>query len=206
MKKIHKFFYPLIILAIAISWIGLPVSLHAQKESTIKDPRDNHVYQTVKIGKQTWMAENLKYKSKQGSWTYNSDSLNESTFGLLYDWNAASKACPKGWVLPSEQDWTLMINELGGKDVAGGKLQQSDSANMKIRKKTNEAGKSLSTLLGGVRHSDGIYSGIGLWGGFWSSTAANDGVKNYLFAHGDKEVGISTNEKGTGFSVRCVKK
>jgi uncharacterized protein (TIGR02145 family) len=184
----------------------LPFTGIAQQEGTFKDSRDNRVYQWQKIGKKTWMAENLKFEAKEGSWIYNNDTINLQSFGRLYNWASASTACPKGWVLPSDQDWGSLINVYGGRDLAGSKMQQVDSTNKKIIKKVSETGKSLSTLLGGVRHADGNYTGIGLWGGYWSGTSTADGAKNYLFAHGDPGIGISTNEKGAGFSVRCIKK
>jgi|WetSurMetagenome_2_1015567.scaffolds.fasta_scaffold176746_2 uncharacterized protein (TIGR02145 family) len=192
-----------------VSFVGLlfalPYSLVAQQESTFKDPRDNQVYQVTKIGKKTWMAENLKFKVEEGSWIYNSDTANLRSFGRLYDYTTAMTACPKGWVLPTEQDWGAMMMVLGGRDLAGAKLMEMDSTNQKIIKKVDN-GKSLSTLLGGIRHADGTFSGIGLWGGFWSATVTAEGVKNFLFAHGDKGIGISTNDKGVGFLVRCIKK
>ena len=184
----------------------LPFTLNAQQEGTFRDSRDNRVYQLIKIGKKIWMAENLKFNAKSGSWVYNNDSINLETFGRLYDWNTASSACPQGWNLPTELDFTSLMNTYGGKDAAGGKLQENDTTNLKITKKMTASGKTLSTVLGGVRHSDGTYTGIGLWGGFWSAASTNDGAKNYLFAHGNKSIVISTNDKASGFSVRCIKK
>jgi uncharacterized protein (TIGR02145 family) len=197
-----------LIRVVVFSFLGslvFPYILYAQQEGTFTDSRDNRVYQISKIGKKTWMVENLKYNAEPGSWTYNNDTANLSTFGRLYDFSAASSACPKGWALPTEQEWGALMQVLGGRDLAGGKLMAMDSTNQKIRKKV-DGGKSLSTLLGGVRHNDGTFSGIGIWGGFWTSTTTNDGVKNLLFAHGDKGIGISTNEKNSAFLVRCVKK
>jgi uncharacterized protein (TIGR02145 family) len=205
MKALSAKFIRITVFSIFNLCMFFPFILSAQQEGTFKDPRDNHVYQISKIGKKTWMVENLKFDAQPGSWIYNSDTANLSTFGRLYDWNAASSACPKGWVLPTEQDWGALMQTLGSRELAGGKLMAMDSANQNIRKKI-DAGKSLSTLLGGVRHSDGTFNGIGIWGGFWTSTSTADGVKNLLFAHGDKGIGISTNEKNSAFLVRCVKK
>jgi uncharacterized protein (TIGR02145 family) len=184
----------------------LPFTLNAQQEGTFRDSRDNRVYQWNKIGKKIWMAENLKFQAKSGSWVYNNDSVNLESFGRLYDWSTASTACPKGWLLPTDLDWGALMNTYGGRDAAGGKLQENDSINRKINKKVTETGKTLSTLLGGIRHGDGTYTGLGLWGGFWSATSTSDGAKNYLFAHADKSISISSNDKNSAFSVRCVKK
>ena len=206
MKTLLSRFICLIMVTLISILFVFPFTSSAQQEGTFTDSRDNRNYQWMKIGKKIWMAENLKFSTQSGSWLYGNDSSNLESFGRLYDWKTASTACPKGWNLPADVDWTSLMSSLGGKEAAGGKLQQIDSAYQKKNKKTAETGKTLSMLLGGIRHGDGIYTGIGLWGGFWSGTSTNDGAKNYLFAHGDKSIGSSTNDKGSGFSVRCVKK
>jgi uncharacterized protein (TIGR02145 family) len=181
-------------------------SLNAQEKGTVKDSRDGHVYQWIKIGKKAWLAENLKYNAKPGSWYYNNDSNNAPIHGRLYTWNAALTACPKGWVLPGDADWKLLIEKLGGVEVTGGKLQDLDSLYWNANKNIPESAKTISSLLGGVRHSDSTYTGISLWGGLWSATVTNEAATNYLFVRGDKSIGKSSNDKNSAFGVRCVKK
>ncbi|MBU2612815.1 MAG: hypothetical protein KKB62_03785 [Nanoarchaeota archaeon] len=91
--------------------------------STFTDPRDGRTYQTVKIGDQWWFAENLDY-NVSGSVYYNNDPT-YSEYGRLYSWEDAMNACPPGWHLPSKNEWTTMINFIGGYDVAGGKLKET---------------------------------------------------------------------------------
>jgi uncharacterized protein (TIGR02145 family) len=99
---------------------------------TFKDSRDGHVYKTVKIGNQTWMAENLAYlpavsPSSAGSsispfyYVYDyqgtnvataKNTANYKTYGVLYNWPAAKAACPPGWHLPSDADWNALENYL----------------------------------------------------------------------------------------------
>jgi len=178
----------------------------AQEKGTFKDPRDGRIYQWVKIGKKAWMAENLKYNAKPGSWYYNNDTTNGPAYGKLYTWTAAMTACPKGWVLPSDGEWEKLIEKLGGVDVAGGKLQEMDTLYWNANKNIPQALRAISSLLGGVRHSDSTYTGAALWGGLWSSAVATDAATNYLFAHGNKTISKSSNLKGSAFGVRCVKK
>ena len=180
--------------------------LIAQEKGTIKDSRDGHVYQWIKIGKKAWLAENVKYNANPGSWVYNNDSTNASLHGRLYTWNAAMTACPKGWVIPTDDDWALLIGQFGGVDAAGGKLQDMDTIYWRANKNIPESAKIISTLLGGVRHGDSTYTGISLWGGLWSATVVNNMASDYLFVHGNKSIGKSSNGKGSALGVRCVRK
>ena len=95
---------------------------------SIIDVRDGEVYKTVKIGNQTWMAENLRYNAS-GSWL---NPINPSVqYGRLYDWgtvmNGASSSssspsgvqgiCPSGWHVPSDAEWATLENAIGGNAV-----------------------------------------------------------------------------------------
>jgi hypothetical protein len=77
------------------------------------DSRDGQTYKTVTIGTQIWMAENLNYETTN-SYCYDDDPSNCSKYGRLYTWAAATKACPIGWHLPSDDEWNTLFTAVGG--------------------------------------------------------------------------------------------
>ena len=92
---------------------------------TFTDTRDGQTYRTVimggiqawvtvVIGGKKWMAENLNYETQDSSWCYENSIDNCIKYGRLYAWNAAKKACPVGWYLPTKQDWDNLAYAVGG--------------------------------------------------------------------------------------------
>ncbi len=165
-------------------------SLPAQDTASFTDSRDGKIYKTIKMGTQTWMAENLAYKAGNGCWAYNDNPENVAKYGYLYYYETAKTACPEGWHLPSDMEWNLLVKYLGGDKVAGGKLKEN----------------GFVPLPGGFRNGFGIYSGLGTHGMWWSSswsTAMNAWYRLLTFDSGKFEK--RSLGKISGFSVRCVK-
>ncbi len=170
------------------------------------DERDSKEYLTIEIGNQVWMAENLDYESESGSWAYENNLTNTSTYGRLYKLETASTSCPTGWHLPTNDEWSQLISYLGGPGVAGGKMKESGTVNWKIPNSgaTNES--NFTALPGGIRNADESFISLGENAFFWTATS-NDISSSYYrileYSRGSTAYGYKSNE--TGLSVRCIK-
>ena len=169
------------------------------------DSRDNKVYRKVTIGGQTWMAENLNYAANN-SVCYENNTGNCEKYGRLYNWATAKTACPAGWHLPSDAEWTTLTDKVDGSETAGTKLKSSAGWNDYEGKSGNGTNEYLfSALPGGYGGSDGAFDGAGYGGLWWSSTEydayyAWDRVMNCSIEY----VYRDNNDKTHLFSVRCV--
>lgn len=161
-------------------------------------------YKTVKIGSQTWMAENLKVETKD-SWCYDNDESKCEEYGRLYTWSAAKKACPSGWHLPSVSEFETLFETIGGESKAGKMLKSKtgwrDSGN-------GTDAYSFSALPAGYRLYNGNFDGEGDVAYFWSSTGS--GIEpHYMYLDDNKDYADQENDSEeyeySGFSVRCLK-
>jgi uncharacterized protein (TIGR02145 family) len=190
---------------------------------------DGNAYTTVVIGSQEWMAENLrttKYangdpiphlsdnsqwaSATSGAWAhYNNDSQYESPYGKLYNWytvNDPRNVCPAGWHVPADAEWTVLTDYLGGESVAGGKMKSTGtqywiSPNAAA---TNESG--FSALAGGYRNGLGSFSLLYYQCFWWSATEVDAHSVWYRFLnYNTGSVFRFNNNKGNGFSLRCLR-
>lgn len=194
------------LMTLAILFIAM--SSVAQVTGTFTDERDGKTYKTVKIGTQTWMAENLAYEASSGCWAYDNNPSNVKTYGYLFNWETAKNVCPKGWHLPTDAEWTVLTTYLGGKDVAGGKLKEISTTHWNNPNigATNESG--FTALPTGVRNNDGAFESIGSGGIWWSSTEFNNYPRNAWYMGVDdrhSDVSRDDADKALSFSVRCVR-
>jgi len=179
---------------------------------TFIDERDGQTYRTVKMpdGK-IWMAQNLNYKTESGSWCYDDDDSNGSIYGRLYNWNTAKIASPKGWHLPSNQEWENLVKAVvktaGTRKNAASKKFKSKNGWNGYHNGTDDFG--FSALPGGNRHKNG-FANIGDTGNWWTATEdGNDRAykrnMGTIGIGGDNYVEAFCREKSYGFSVRCVR-
>ena len=189
---------------------------------------DGYTYSSIVLGNgQEWMAENLRttvyangdpipnitdYQQwpnlTTGAWShYNNDSQYENPYGKLYNWYTVADArnvCPTGWHVPTDAEYTLLTDYLGGVPVAGGKMKSTGtqywvSPNTYA---TNESG--FSGLPGGIRTS--AFNEIGSNGIWWSSTETNTtNAWDRVLYYNNGDVFRSAGSKEDGFSVRCLR-
>ncbi|MBM3455250.1 MAG: hypothetical protein FJX80_08895 [Bacteroidetes bacterium] len=183
-------------------------------------------YKSVKIGTQTWMAENLNVatfrngdsipqaktneewekagENQQPAWCYyNNDPANGEKYGKLYNWYAVNDKrglAPVGFHIPSDAEWTKLTDFLGGEGVAGTKMKNT-SGWAQNGNGTNESG--FSGLPGGGRGANGAFGVVGLGGGWWSSTENGVGSAwdRYLYYNDGSGAGSTTMGEVGSLSV-----
>jgi uncharacterized protein (TIGR02145 family)/uncharacterized repeat protein (TIGR02543 family) len=215
------------------------------------DTRDGQSYETVQIGAQCWMAENLAYlpevfPSTQGSETdpyyYVYDyqgtdvnaakaSANYQNYGALYNWPASLTACPDGWHLPSDAEWTQLTdyvvgegypNNISDPDGVGNTLKSCRQVNSPLggdcntddhpRWNSNSTHHGFdefgfSSPPGGERKTSNFYN-LGIKGTWWSSSehsTSNAWVRSLRYENSEVGHNFYYGVKIYGVSVRCLK-
>ncbi|MDR2583469.1 MAG: PEGA domain-containing protein [Fibromonadaceae bacterium] len=168
--------------------------------NSFTDSRDNKTYRVVKIGNQTWMAENLNYNAS-GSKCYDNQESNCKKYGRLYDWNTAITACPKGWHLPTEKEYGELDNFVGGWNTAGKFLKAMSGWN----NNGNGEDKFGFSALPGGGSSGGDFSTVGNYGYWWSARESYSGsaYSRDVYYH-DEYVLYDSKDKSYLLSVRCL--
>ena len=181
--------------------------------NALTDIRDNHIYPTVQIGTQCWMAKNLNYGNQispsqiqydncvDEKYCYNDDPSNCTDNGGLYQWDEMMKydntpagqgICPPGWHIPTENDWTILFNFYLGNGQAGKPLQDTLITGFKA-------------LTSGVFYLNSSWNFNGFASLFWSSSSLNatkgisHGLNNYNFS-----VSLYPASRANAFPVRCL--
>lgn len=185
-------------------------------------------YESINIGNQVWMVKNLnvpRYRNGddipqaktvdewkeaedkgKGVWCYYDNNPNNGKkYGKLYNWFAVNDErglAPKGWHIPSKDEWIELGNYLGGAETNGVKLK-STSEWKDDKDSTNDSG--FSALPGGYRVNIFSRKGLGYDGGWWSSSEVDDKrAVAFLLDNFHTYLSSSSEYKCTGYSVRCV--
>ncbi len=216
---------------------------------------DGNKYKTVIIGAQEWMGENLKVtkfndgtlisnvvdstawgKLKKSAWAYNdNDSLNNQKFGKLYNWYVVGEknknVCPLGWHVPSDKEWSRLIDSQGDFAFAASKLKSVEKnmwispEYLTVENVDSKGGKSedttkfisqnientnsslFSAIPGGFRFNNGSFMFTGYGAYFWSSEdpkKLGNGVRLLVNDMGSVG-GYGSADKNHALSIRCLK-
>lgn len=188
---------------------------------------DGNIYQTVKIGKQEWLLENLRSTTFQNgdpiphiendaSWNqdikgaysyFNYDDRTVQDRGLFYNFFVLEdprKIGPAGWHVPSQAEWDTLAGYLGGLNVAGGKLKDVSGWNAPNQGATNESG--FTGRGNGFRNITGATQNVGLIEYFWTTNPVPGNIGNIARLHAQfADLSISGILKNAGCHIRCVK-
>jgi len=163
---------------------------------------------TVKIGKQCWQKQNSNLVPRSGSGIYKCYEDKDSNcdeYGKLYDWEAAQSACPSGFHLPTDEEWTVLTDYVGGASIAGTKLKSKTGweSYSGVPVGTDEYG--FAALPGGYGGSDGVFLSAGSRGVWWSATEFKAGRAYFRnMDYDDESVSKNGNSENILFSVRCL--
>ncbi len=190
---------------------------------------DGNVYKTIQIGTQIWMAENLRVSryqngdlipnitdcnewknSQNGAWSnYDNNPTYDANYGKLYNWYAVDDKrglAPEGWHIPSNEEWNILVENIGGKKNAGGKLK---AVGENIWKKPNLGASNeigFSSLPCGLRSFSGIFSSLGSYGFYWTANDYGDRQAYYSYLFYDScNMHNSISNIQFGLSVRCIR-
>jgi uncharacterized protein (TIGR02145 family) len=196
---------------------------------------DGNSYNTIKIGTQCWMKENLKtqhynntsainYVTDNATWAdlnLTTDAycwyLNDygtygSIYGALYNWYAVNTGilCPSGWHVPSDAEWTTLTNYLGGNSLAGGYMKEAGIVHWNSPNTGADNSSGFTALPGGNRNSQaaGVSQSLSSIAFFWSSTLEPGSPPIAWIRrlfNTDATVNRQTWFRTSGYSVRCLK-
>jgi len=188
----------------------------------LPDERDGHLYRTVTIGTQTWMAQNLNYQI-DSSWCYDDSSSNCTKYGRLYQWATAmgldtsythtlwqdadsaqhQGLCPNGWRIPSDTEWGTLFAYVGA-DSAGIRLNSTSGWDTTYYQSLDQFG--FDALPAGSRYM-GVFCDLGERAHFWSFSQADSSYAMYRHIDYHSVFGGRGQQpvpKKLGLSLRCL--
>ena len=190
--------------------------------------QDGNTYKTILIGTQTWMAKNLtttKFNdgtviplvTDAATWSnlstpaccwQNNDPARKVTYGVLYNWYAINtgKLCPAGWHVPSDGEWTVLTDFLGGDNIAGSKLKESGFRHWDSPNTGSTDESAFSAYPGGKRlgSPDASFVDLRESGWWWTASSDKDWAVNRLMNYNSINTQKYFQPKNYGLSVRCV--
>ena len=190
---------------------------------------EGNIYETVMIGNQVWMAENLRttrlndgseielitkkqeWYNNSGpafSWYNNDSSLFKVPYGALYNGYVAAsdKICPVGWKLPDKEDWKSLIQTLGDTVNAGGKLKVEALSQWHYPNMGADNSSNFSALPAGMRYFEGTFSSMSYFTAYWSATEPDTSSLVFIsLSYLNSSASFGSKSKKHGFSIRCIR-
>ncbi len=215
-KKIRK-------IAVMNGWLKAKLEIEGGESKLIGSVLDSqgNNYKTIKIGYQDWMAENLRFKSKEGCYPPNGDLKNVSTYGFLYDLITALESCPSGWHIPSLDEFEVLISYLGGddkvvKNIKSNDLWQTASCNIIGEDKTGFRALPAGSMSNNSSYADedengniipipNSYEDFMKSTGWWTSTWIANKPQIIGILNCENRIAQGSVNRLSGYSVRCVK-
>jgi uncharacterized protein (TIGR02145 family) len=192
---------------------GVAAKLRRIDYGSLTDERDGKTYRTVKIGRRTWMAENLNYEPKDsGSSCRDNSAGNCEKYGRLYDWETARNACPGGWLLSSFYDWDALAAYASDGDKVNNVKKLKATSGWNYYEDNSDYGDyggngtddyGFSALPGGNDESfwSARYYSFGTW---WATTKTYDDAMYVMVIRQDNTLKAGTRSWNGRHSVRCV--
>ena len=189
---------------------------------------EGYSYSTVLIGEQCWFAENCRYIPVVSPSSYSSTTdpdyyvygyegidvaaakatTNYETYGVLYNWPAVMTEgiCPSGWHVPTDGEFTELVEFLGGESVAGGKMKESGDDHWALPNTGATNSSGFNGLPGGSRYAGGFITN-GDKGYWWSASVTSPGSSGSLRRRLDSNsssISSGSYTRNYGFSARCI--
>jgi uncharacterized protein (TIGR02145 family) len=185
-------------------------SLYIGNYGTFKDERDGKVYQWVRVGDQVWMAQNLAYKAQSGCSPFRWKKRKAEKEGYLYDWETAQKVPPKGWHLPSDDEYKQLITYVGGTNQVDTyiHLVEKDKYGLNFKSNgeywSNYPKKGKSMFNGGTLHP---VKRTKLWTSTYGLSYQKDTLYSFFGIRYRSQVAwlSFTGKKQDRYPIRCVK-
>lgn len=198
------------------------------EQGSFLDPRDQRTYKTVKIGRKTWFAENLNFKTAQ-SLCYENNPSNCEKYGRLYNFEETRTACPAGWHNARLTEFSILLDQVAKRQCSMNCLYGQDKKGACVNNIGLEQCKwfgaaqklaqyGFSTEVGGVRYSyvdeekggkqvNAFDKSLIMWGATYKNRASRpiqfNGADVSLTPTFD-EGGCYSECESNFYSVRCV--
>jgi len=186
----------------------------------------DQVYQTVQIGEQCWLRDNLNIgtmihhlgtPTNNGvieKYCYSDDTSLCKVYGGLYRWDemmqyvtqaGAQGICPGGWHVPTKSEWTILIDLLGGLSVAGKKMKEAGTVHWNSPNNADNS-SGFTALPGGYYLFYNSFFELHNYAYFWTSeNHLSSSSYFYSLYRSSASIWLSSTDLTWGYSVRCLK-